>query len=304
MTFDGQTWTPRGARGNARRRVQLVQQNPWGSLDPRWSVGARSPRPSRPWRVRRVARRAAVEGLLDEVGLSPSFARRRPAQLSGGQRQRVAIARALAVSPDLLVLDEPVSALDASVRARILDRLRDLLQRRRDLAMVFVTHDLDVVAGIADDVIVMQDGRVVEEGRCRASSPIRGIRSPGVAGRGGPGPRPRLRPRVSSAPPPRRVSKTRRARAGATGVSWTLDGPRAVPRPRVDWVSAPIRPSPGSSRKNRVHAPSRTARVRPVTAAVRAVPAPELVEGSGATQGGTAVRTDRPGERTSTRGVT
>ncbi|PVE76070.1 dipeptide ABC transporter ATP-binding protein [Microbacterium testaceum] len=163
LTFDGRAWTPRSARGVARRRVQLVQQNPWGALDPRWSVGRTLAEAVAAGGVRRAERRAAVEGLLDEVGLSPAFVRRRPAQLSGGQRQRVSIARALAVSPDLLVLDEPVSALDASVRARILDRLRDL-QRRRDLAMVFVTHDLDVVAGIADDVIVMQDGRVVEEG--------------------------------------------------------------------------------------------------------------------------------------------
>ncbi|MFJ4038992.1 dipeptide ABC transporter ATP-binding protein [Microbacterium sp. NPDC090007] len=163
VTFDGETWSPRTARGAARRRVQLVQQNPWGALDPRWSVGRTLSEALAAGGVGRAARRDAAVALLDEVGLSPAFARRRPAQLSGGQRQRVAIARALAVAPDLLVLDEPVSALDASVRARILDRLRDL-QRRRDLAMVFVTHDLEVVAGIADDVIVMKDGRVVDSG--------------------------------------------------------------------------------------------------------------------------------------------
>lgn len=163
LTFDGAPWTPRAARGAARRRVQLVQQNPWGALDPRWSVGRTLTEAVAAGGVARGARRAAVEALLAEVGLSAGFARRRPAQLSGGQRQRVAIARALAVSPDLLVLDEPVSALDATVRARILDRLR-VLQRERDLAMVFITHDLDVVAGIADDVIVMKDGRVVDSG--------------------------------------------------------------------------------------------------------------------------------------------
>lgn len=163
LSFDGRPWTPRVARGADRRRVQLVQQNPWGALDPRWSVGRTLTEAVAAAGVRRPERRRAVSALLDEVGLSPAFARRRSAQLSGGQRQRVAIARALAVSPDLLVLDEPVSALDASVRARILERLLTL-QRERDLAIIFVTHDLDVVAGVADDVIVMKDGRVVDQG--------------------------------------------------------------------------------------------------------------------------------------------
>ncbi|MCG7417257.1 MULTISPECIES: dipeptide ABC transporter ATP-binding protein [Microbacterium] len=163
LRFHGRPWTPREARGPDRRRVQLVQQNPWGALDPRWSVGRTLSEAVAVAGVPRADRRGAVADLLREVGLSPAFGRRRPAQLSGGQRQRVAIARALAVSPELLVLDEPVSALDVSVRARILDRLA-ALQRERDLAMVFVTHDLDVVRGIADEVLVLQEGRVVESG--------------------------------------------------------------------------------------------------------------------------------------------
>lgn len=163
LTFDGRPWSPRAARGAARRRVQLVQQNPWGALDPRWSVGRTLGEAVAAAGVPRAGRRAAVGDLLDEVGLGSAFGRRLPAQLSGGQRQRVAIARALAADPDLLVLDEPVSALDATVRERILERLL-ALQRERDLAMVFITHDLDVVASIADDVIVMKDGRVVDSG--------------------------------------------------------------------------------------------------------------------------------------------
>jgi peptide/nickel transport system ATP-binding protein len=163
LTFDGRPWSPHAARGAARRRVQLVQQNPWGALDPRWTVARTLTEAVAAAGVPRPRRRAEVDALLHEVGLSPAFGRRLPAQLSGGQRQRVAIARALAPTPDLLVLDEPVSALDATVRARILDRLR-ALQRERELAMVFITHDLEVVAGIADDVLVMKDGRVVEAG--------------------------------------------------------------------------------------------------------------------------------------------
>ncbi|WP_298872517.1 ABC transporter ATP-binding protein [uncultured Microbacterium sp.] len=163
LRFDARPWSSRVAVGAARTRVQLVQQNPWGALDPRWTIGRTLGEAVAAGGVPRGERRAAVAALLEEVGLSPAFVRRRPAQLSGGQRQRVAIARALAVSPDLLVLDEPVSALDASVRARILDRLL-ALQSERDLAMVFITHDLDVVAAIADDVIVMKDGRVVDSG--------------------------------------------------------------------------------------------------------------------------------------------
>lgn len=163
MTFAGARWDAAVARGRSRTRVQLVQQNPYGALDPRWRVDRTLREALAAGGVARAMRAAGVARLLEEVGLDPGLARRRPGQLSGGQRQRVAIARALAVSPDLLVLDEPVSALDVTVRARILEQLR-ALQEQRDLAMVFVTHDLGVVAAIADDVLVMRDGRIVEAG--------------------------------------------------------------------------------------------------------------------------------------------
>ena len=144
-------------------RVQLVHQNPLGAFDPRWTIGRSLREALAAGRVPRSQRSSRVAELLAEVGLEAAFAGRRPAALSGGQRQRAAIARALAADPDVLVLDEPVSALDPSVRERILQLLRRV-QHERGLTMIFVSHDLDVVAAVADDVLVMQDGRIVEQG--------------------------------------------------------------------------------------------------------------------------------------------
>lgn len=161
--LDSTRATTDATAGRRRRRIQLVHQNPLGAFDPRWTVG-RSLREAlaaggvpRPERARRAAE------LLAEVDLAPELARRRPAELSGGQRQRAAIARALAADPDVVVLDEPVSALDPSVRERVLALLARL-QRERELTMVLVSHDLGVVAAVADDVLVMRDGAVVETG--------------------------------------------------------------------------------------------------------------------------------------------
>lgn len=144
-------------------RVQLVHQNPLGAFDPRWTIGRSLREALAAGGVPRPERAARVAALLGEVDLDPALALRRPAQLSGGQRQRAAIARALAADPDVLVLDEPVSALDPSVRERVLQLLLRL-QRERDLTMIFVSHDLDVVAAVADDVLVMQLGLIVEQG--------------------------------------------------------------------------------------------------------------------------------------------
>ncbi|MGX1694389.1 dipeptide ABC transporter ATP-binding protein [Microbacterium keratanolyticum] len=144
-------------------RVQLVHQNPLGAFDPRWTIERSLGEALAAGGVSRGARSARTAELLQEVGLDPALGRRRPHQLSGGQRQRAAIARALAANPTVLVLDEPVSALDATVRERVLELLRRL-QEERALTMVFVSHDLDVVAAIAEDVLVMQDGRIVEQG--------------------------------------------------------------------------------------------------------------------------------------------
>jgi oligopeptide/dipeptide ABC transporter ATP-binding protein len=147
-----------------RRRVQLVFQDPGASLDPRLRVGASVAEPLAIHRtVPRAARGARVEALLAQVGLEPAFAARRPHELSGGERQRVALARALALEPELLLLDEPVSALDVSIQAQILNLLADL-RARRGFAAVLVAHQLGVVRHLADRVAVMFAGRVVEEG--------------------------------------------------------------------------------------------------------------------------------------------
>lgn len=147
-----------------RRRMQLIYQDPFSSLNPRLTVHSAIAEPARfHGLITRHDEQDFVDTLLDDVGLPKYFASYRPHQLSGGQRQRVAIARALSVRPDVLLADEPVSALDVSIQGQILNLLEKLRQER-GLTTLIISHQLNVVSHVAHRVIVMYLGRVVEEG--------------------------------------------------------------------------------------------------------------------------------------------
>lgn len=166
IQFDGQNITKlEGAELKSfRRQAQMIFQDPFGSLNPRMTIGNIVGEPLRIHKLcaNRNAERERVVQLLRSVGLSPDHTRRYPHEFSGGQRQRIGIARALAVQPNFLICDEPVSALDVSVQAQIINLLQDL-QEQFKLTYLFIAHDLAVVEHISDRMLVMYYGKIVEE---------------------------------------------------------------------------------------------------------------------------------------------
>jgi peptide/nickel transport system ATP-binding protein len=166
VLLNGESWTglPEKARRARRGQISVIYQDPLSSFDPRWSV-ERILADSLPAEAYGDARRRAarVTQLLEQVGLEDEHRTRRPLQLSGGQRQRVAIARALGPEPSVIVCDEPVSALDVSIQAQVLDLLTDL-QARLGVSYLFISHDLGVIHHMSDRVLVLNEGRVVETG--------------------------------------------------------------------------------------------------------------------------------------------
>jgi peptide/nickel transport system ATP-binding protein len=166
IVFDGRDvgHAHRRERRRIQRDRQLVFQDPYASLDPRMRVGAILREPLAVQRIgTRVEQKATVQRLMDEVGLPRDAVNRYPHEFSGGQRQRIGLARALALNPRLIVADEPVSALDVSIRSQVLNLMRDL-QRRHDLTYIVISHDLTVVRYISDRIGVMYLGKLVELG--------------------------------------------------------------------------------------------------------------------------------------------
>ena len=166
VRFEGRTLPPANSEPwrRLRARMQLVHQDPLGALDRRLTIAAQIEEPLRIHAIGNAAeRRDRVAALLADVGLRADLAARRPHELSGGQRQRAVVARALAPDPALLVCDEPVSALDVSIQAQVVNMLTDL-QAARGIAMLFISHDLKVVRQVSHEVAVMYLGRVVEQG--------------------------------------------------------------------------------------------------------------------------------------------
>ncbi len=160
ILFDGRNIS--GTNGSFRRQAQMIFQDPYGSLNPRMTVGDIVGEALRVHKLCSGNVPERVAELLAAVGLSPEHMRRYPHEFSGGQRQRIGIARALAVEPKFIVCDEPVSALDVSVQAQIVNLLQEL-QERLKLTYLFIAHDLAVVEHISDRVLVMYLGRIVEE---------------------------------------------------------------------------------------------------------------------------------------------
>ena len=145
-----------------RRQMQIIYQDPYASLDPRMSVGAIVAEGMAIHRIgTRASRRERVQELLEMVGLTPDHASRYPHEFSGGQRQRIGIARALSVTPSFIVADEPVSALDVSIQAQIINLLHEI-RKKLNLTLLFISHDLSVVGHFSDRVAVMYLGRVME----------------------------------------------------------------------------------------------------------------------------------------------
>ena len=168
ILFDGQDITKLSEKQMLpwRRRMQIVFQDPYASLNPRMTVAEILGEALDTHKLAQHRRAARIGELLERVGLNADHSRRYPHEFSGGQRQRIGIARALAVEPDFIVADEPVSALDVSVQAQVLNLLQDL-QRDLGLTMLFVAHDLAVVDYLCDEVVVMYLGRVMERGPTR-----------------------------------------------------------------------------------------------------------------------------------------
>jgi oligopeptide transport system ATP-binding protein len=205
VKFDGTDLTKlnSGQLRRLRRRMQIIFQDPYGSLDPRMTVGAIISEPLETHKLAKgEGKRERVAELLKMVGLDPTYVNRYPHEFSGGQRQRIGVARALAVEPEFIVCDEPISALDVSIQAQVLNLLTDL-RDRLGLTYLFIAHDLSVVKHISDRVAVMYLGKIVEIG-----PPDTIYAAPG---------HPYTRALLSAVPVPDPVSERRRRRVILTG---------------------------------------------------------------------------------------